>query len=182
VETGLESVEPYRSVRTAGVVSSMPREIKGGHVIFRITGGEVPGGIEGEKIHGIDCAAYEPTKEFREVVRALRPGDSLEIYGGVRESPLTLNIEKMLVSELALIQRKKSNPVCGKCGKRMKSAGAGEGYRCRGCGTRTPESSAEYEFLERDITPGWYETPSCARRHLAKPLERIRRADEVEEY
>ncbi len=52
----------------------------------------------------------------------------------------------------------------------MASAGAGQGYRCRECGTTAPDKAESP--LERDLDIGWYEVPPVARRHLAKPLVR----------
>ncbi|MCJ2534418.1 MAG: OB-fold nucleic acid binding domain-containing protein, partial [Candidatus Thermoplasmatota archaeon] len=63
----------------------------------------------------IDCAAYEPTKEFRHVVRDLVVGDVVEVYGGVRKKPLTVNIEKINIIRLKEISEKIENPVCPKC-------------------------------------------------------------------
>jgi len=54
----------------------------------------------------------------------------------------------------------------------MKSAGQGQGYRCRRCGTKA-DGKVEV-LLPREIKPGFYEVPPCARRHLSKPLVRMR--------
>ena len=59
------------------------------------------------------------------------------------------------------------------CGKNMKSIGKDQGYRCKKCGTKLPEESADYETVERELEPGFYEVPVCARRHLSKPLQRL---------
>ena len=45
------------------------------------------------------CAAFEPTKNFRETVKKLIPGDLIEVYGAVKDK--TLNLEKLEVLELA---------------------------------------------------------------------------------
>ena len=63
-----------------------------------------------------------------------------------------------------------ANPKCPECGKGMKSAGAGAGYRCVRCGTEAGEAEAKYEERPRGVAPGWYEVPPGARRHLARPL------------
>ncbi|MBO7409646.1 MAG: DNA-binding protein, partial [Candidatus Methanomethylophilaceae archaeon] len=57
------------------------------------------------------------------------------------------------------------------CGKKMESIGKGQGYRCRRCHTKTKD--AVYAKNIRWILPGWYEPPTCARRHLSKPLKRM---------
>ncbi len=160
----IENISLYQSVITSGTVCTAPRTIEGGHVIFTIANG-------GE----IDCAAYEPTKEFRSLVRKLVTGDVVTVYGGVREKPLTVNIEKVGIEKLAESYKKKGNPSCPKCGKRMKSMGKDAGYRCRSCRTRIGEDEVELRKIKRDIKEGIYEVPVCARRHLAKPLKRFKK-------
>jgi tRNA(Ile2)-agmatinylcytidine synthase len=57
----------------------------------------------------------------------------------------------------------------------MKSAGKGQGFRCKKCGTEA--LSKIRRETERDIKRGLYEVPPCSRRHLAKPLVREKRYD-----
>lgn len=158
--TALEANSSYEVV---GTVAGMPHTVPGGHVIFRLAS-------QGEEV---DCAAYEPSKEYRQVARALRPGDRVRVLGELRETPRTLNIEKMEVLELAPSRLKVANPSCPQCGRRMKSVGAGQGYRCRECGTKKRDPVTEGE--ERSLKPGWYEPPVCSRRHLSMPLSRMGR-------
>jgi len=157
-------VKPYESVIVTGKVHSKPRDIKGGHVIFSLYDGN----------DEIECAAYEPTKNFRDIARKLRRGDKITVYGGVRNEPCTINIEKMKIHSLAEIYEKKENPICKICGKHMKSVGKEKGYRCLKCGTTAKESDAVFERVTRDISPGFYEVPVVARRHLSKPLKRFK--------
>ncbi len=156
-------IQPYESVVIRGKVAKAPVTIEGGHVIFSISDGS------GE----VESAAYEPTKEFRETVRALIPGDSVEIWGGVHEKPYTLNIEKVRVLGLEKNRVKMHNPRCPKCGKRMKSTGRDGYYRCRDCGIKI-KGGEEYREIPRKIEETWYEVPVCARRHLARPLRLLR--------
>ncbi|NIA10163.1 MAG: DUF1743 domain-containing protein [Nitrospiraceae bacterium] len=160
----IKDVKPYESAIVTGKVHREPVTIKGGHVIFSISDGN---GNE------LECAAYEPTKNFRNLVRQLRAGDVITLYGGVRENPLTLNIEKMRIRKLVEIYEKKENPICKKCGKHMKSAGKGKGYRCPVCGATAGEEDAVFEKADRKIKPGFYEVPAVARRHLSKPIKRF---------
>jgi tRNA(Ile2)-agmatinylcytidine synthase len=53
----------------------------------------------------------------------------------------------------------------------MKSMGRGQGYRCEKCGATSKEPVME--SLQRNVSPGFYEVPPSARRHLAKPLVRF---------
>jgi tRNA(Ile2)-agmatinylcytidine synthase len=80
----------------------------------------------------------------------------------------TLKLEKFAVR--ALVETKLTTPRCPDCERTMKSAGRGQGYRCRECGTAAAERAERQ--LERDLEVGWYEVPPRARRHVAKPLVR----------
>jgi len=166
VRTPLAKVVPYSSVKASGAVASVPDRIPGGHVIFSISGGGAT----------LDCAAYEPTKEFRDIVQQLIPGDRVEAWGGVREPEpgrrLTINLEKLRPVRLVEHRVKAANPRCPKCKRGMKSVGAGQGYRCRDCGVKASESAASYKTVPRALKLTIYEVPICARRHLHKPLKR----------
>ena len=142
--------------RVPGTVVEEPETRQGGHVFFAIADEESE----------IRCAAFEPTKRFRDRVRALRAGDRITACGEVADG--TLKLEKFAVRELD--RTALTTPQCPDCGRSMKSAGADQGYRCRDCGTSAP-GKVEIE-IERDLEPGWYEVPPTARRHLAKPLVR----------
>jgi len=157
----ISQIKPYQSVITKGTVTKGPHIIKGGHVIFLIK----------DSTGEIDCAAYEPTKKFRDIIRELNIGDKLVVYGGVREKPLTINLEKIKILHLEKQKEKVENPVCPKCGKHMKSKGAGQGYKCIKCGTKSDKPL--FKDKKRGIKTGFYEVPVCARRHLSKPLKRI---------
>ncbi|NOZ59922.1 MAG: DUF1743 domain-containing protein [Euryarchaeota archaeon] len=148
-------VRPFSSVILTGEVASEPEIIRGGHVFFRLRDDH------GEEI---TCAAYEPTRQFRGVVRALIPGDRVKVYGGVDESR-TINLEKLEV--LRLRRERLVNPQCKNCGRRMESAGRGKGYRCRRCRTRAEEKVRER--LERNLQEKLYSVPPIAMRHLSKP-------------
>jgi tRNA(Ile2)-agmatinylcytidine synthase len=157
--SSISEIEEMHSYILEGEVCSEPVTIRGGHTIFTLE--DAAGDI-------IDCAAFEPTKNFRELIRKLIPGDKVIAYGSVTEN--TLNIEKIKVIKLAK-EYDIRNPSCPSCGKRMKSAGSGQGYRCKKCGTSSEIS--EKTEIKRDIVPGFYEVPPCARRHLAKQLLRF---------
>ncbi|NLL94313.1 MAG: DUF1743 domain-containing protein [Thermoplasmatales archaeon] len=154
-------LRPNASYRIHGRVSSAARRIEGGHAF-----------IDLDTVYGtVVCGIYEPAKGFRDVFDALIPGDLIEVMGEYREEPGTLNVEKLRVLYLAEDRRKASNPVCPGCGRTMRSAGAGAGYRCKGCGTKSDE--AVFGVEPRKIVMGWYEPPETARRHLSKPLKRM---------
>lgn len=163
----IDQIKPYESVIVQGTVVEPPFTIQGGHVLFRIQ----------DRTGIIDCAAYEPTKGFRKSIRKLSEGDIVEAYGGVREHPLTINLEKINVKQLVPLTIKVENPVCPTCGKHMKSKGTNQGYKCRNCGTSSSEPVLQEK--KRSITPGFYEVPICARRHLSKPLKRMMKQSAV---
>jgi tRNA(Ile2)-agmatinylcytidine synthase len=161
----LSQIRPYSSVIAKGSVSSPPRMIRGKHVIFSI---KDPGSE-------VDCAAYEPTGVLRSIARKLIMGDQVEVYGGVRPRssgrPLTINLEKIrLVKPAPQITYR--NPICLKCGARLKSMGKDKGFRCDKCRTRYRTFTKTAARVKRDITRGLYITSTRSQRHLTKPSSR----------
>jgi tRNA(Ile2)-agmatinylcytidine synthase len=152
------AVTDDRAFRLTGTVVEPPETREGGHVFVTL-------GFDAAD-RTLPCVAFEPTKRFRDRVRALRVGDRLTVCGEVTDG--TLKLEKFAVREL--VRTEPATPNCPDCGRSMKSAGRNAGYRCRDC-----ETNADGKVdrpIERDLEPGWYEVPPCARRHIAKPLVR----------
>ena len=161
----ISEVKPYHPVIVKGTVCRPPRIIPRRHVIFTIK----------DETGEIDCAAYEPTGSLRKVARKLVVGDLIEAYGGVRppseRNPLTINLEKLKILRLAP-KVVYMNPLCPKCGKRMKSMGAGKGFRCEKCGFRSKEMEKIAVEEERNLKKGIYVSDPRSERHLTKPLQR----------
>ena len=166
--SNIAEVFPHRPVVVTGRVSTMPRTIPGGHVIVTLS----------DDSGAIDCAAYEPTGGFRDIVRKLIIGDLVEAHGGIRRGARThaqtLNLEKIKVLDLAQDARFE-NPRCPKCGKRMESAGRGQGFRCRKCKVDDCTARKKPIIVERELAPGMYLPPPRAHRHLTKPVSRYGR-------
>jgi tRNA(Ile2)-agmatinylcytidine synthase len=150
------SVRDGRAYRVDAVVDDAPETRAGGHVHLTVRDGD----------ERLPCVAFEPTKRFRDRVRALRPGDRVTVCGEVGEG--TLKLEKFALRDPVRTER--VVPTCPDCGRSMESAGRDQGYRCRDCGTTAP--GRVERPLDRRLDPGWYEVPPCARRHVAKPLIR----------
>ena len=142
--------------RLPGSVIAPPRTVEGGHVFVDVT---TPAGQ-------ITAAAFEPTKGFRDVIRALVPRDRLTLYGTHVDAQL--NLEKIRLRELR--RHSWETPTCTRCDARMSSAGRDAGYRCRRCGTSA--AGRVRTTMSRSVTTGWHEVPPSARRHLARPLVR----------
>lgn len=155
-EVPLADTDNGMCVQTTGRVTRPPETRPGGHVFFELGDGKT----------SIECAAFEPTKRFRDRVRDLRVGDRLTVCGEVTDK--TIKLEKFAVRSLS--HSKRVVPTCPDCGRSMESAGAEQGYRCRACGTTAPGKIEEP--LDRTLERGWYEVPPVARRHVAKPLIR----------
>ncbi len=155
----ISEMERFQCYIVKGEVNDFPEVIEGGHIIFTLKDWS---GV-------VECAAYEPTKDFREIARKLAPGDELIVYGGIGGKG-TLNIEKIKIITLAPVY-KYVNPLC-ECGRRMKSAGTGKGYKCPRCGNKIRDDAKEKVEIERKLKTGFYEVPPSARRHLSKPLIR----------
>jgi len=143
------------SYRVQGIVEDVPLTITGGHVSFTIKNGS----------YTVRCMAYEPTKNFRQIVRLLMPGDEVIAVGSFKKG--SINLEKINIVSLAHPVTSRP-PICSSCNKRMTSDGTGKGYKCKKC--RARDNDPEIKEISRTLKPGWYEVPPTARRHLAKPL------------
>jgi tRNA(Ile2)-agmatinylcytidine synthase len=162
----LSLIKPYSSVIAKGVVSQNPRLVPLRHVIFAVRDDSAE----------VDCAAYEPTGDLRKIARELVIGDTLEVYGAARKAtkskPLTINLEKINVLSLApktLLE----NPLCPNCGKRLKSMGKNQGFRCEKCGGKFADLRKTELTTPRILKPGLYVTSSRSQRHLTKPPRRF---------
>ncbi|MFB6132020.1 MAG: DUF1743 domain-containing protein [Halanaeroarchaeum sp.] len=152
----LGNLSDGRAYRVTGTVGDEPETRQGGHVFFAVGDGD----------QRLQCVAFEPTKRFRNRVRNLREGDRVTVVGEVSEG--TLKLEKFAVRDP--VESEPRPPRCPACHRSMESAGAGQGYRCRDCGTTAPGTVDV--AVDRDLDEGWYEVPPVARRHVAKPLVR----------
>lgn len=153
----IAEIRPYSSVILKGVVAGEPKTITGGHVIFPLSDGQ----------SYIDCAAYEPTGDFRWIVRELKPDDEVEVSGGVKSD--TVNLEKIEILKLAEVAREE-NPLCPSCNTRMESAGKHQGFRCKKC--KTSAEAKVKTCIERKLENRTYQVAPSAMRHLSKPLVR----------
>ncbi len=156
----ISSMKQFGCYCVRGTVKNRPKIIDGGHMFFHLE----------DESGEIECGAYEPTKNFRHIVSELRPGDVIEVYGGIGEQN-TFNIEKFQVIELNDVEYE--NPIC-ECGKRMTSAGRNKGFKCKRCGRKIQSSDKVPVKISRNLNNNqFYETPVSARRHLSKPLCRM---------
>jgi len=171
-EFNITNIKPYASGKITGIISDEPKIVKGGHVFFSI----ISDGYE------LRCAVYKPT-EMSFVALSLIKGDKVCIGGGIRKAsknhPRILNLEFIDVINLEknLI---KSNPICKKCDKKMKSKGKNQGYQCTKCGKKL----ANKIILEipRKIKKQLYIPSVSAHRHLSRPLQRIGRINKESKF
>jgi tRNA(Ile2)-agmatinylcytidine synthase len=161
----IASAKPRCPITIEGTVSQTPESIPGRHVIFKMSD------ASGE----ICVAAYEPSGGLRKVVRELRVGDHVRVFGGVRPAeairPLTVNLEKLEVLD-TIQEIAYHNPICPACGRHMESMGKNGGYRCRRCGFREHIDQPFSSPVTRKIEKGLYLPPPRSQRHLSKPLDR----------
>jgi len=171
-EFNITNIKPYASGKITGIISDEPKIVKGGHVFFSI----ISDGYE------LRCAVYKPTG-ISFVALSLIKGDKVCIGGGIRKAsknhPRILNLEFIDVISLEknLI---KSNPICKKCDKKMKSKGKNQGYQCIRCGKKL----ANKVILEipRKIKKQLYIPNVSAHRHLSRPLQRIGRINKESKF
>ena len=154
----IADIRPYSSVILKGTIAGEPKTITGGHVIFALSDGQ----------ETIDCAAYEPTGDFRWIVRELKPGDKVKVSGGVKSD--TVNLERIEVLKLAELT-KEENPLCPSCNARMESAGRHQGFRCKRC--KTHADAKVKTRIQRKLEKGISQVSPSAMRHLSKPLVRF---------
>ena len=145
------------SYRFFGVVGSEPITNRGGHVQFTMQANDA----------SITVFAFEPTKYFRNAVRELVIGDEITVCGSFQKG--VLHLEKFRPDQL-VDREVRSSPRCPVCGGRMTSAGKDKGYKCRECSGKV----RDVESVTRNISTIWYEVPPGSRRHLAKPIVRIK--------
>ena len=162
-ELNFKNMKPYASGKITGIVSNLPKIIKGGHVLFKMI----------SKNHEFWCAVYKPTG-ISVIASNLMKGDKICVGGGIRKAskkfPRIMNLEFLDILTLEknfLI----SNPNCVKCDKKMKSKGQNQGFQCIRCGRKASKKiSIE---IPRKIKKQFYLPQISAHRHLTRPLQRI---------
>ncbi len=162
----LSEALPYRTGCFRGRVVSKPKVLEGGSVLVGI----------GNTRRNLQVVFHRETT-LTKVATELNLGDLIEICGTVRYWTgigAVVNGELIKVIEAPPITIE-MNPRCPKCGKRMKSAGRGKGWKCVKCGFKTRNLSKERVILERSIKTGLYLPKITAFKHLMKPLERYGR-------
>lgn len=162
----IKDIRPYMAAVVRGYVDQSPQIFEGGYVVFGIK----------DDTSRIDCAVYEPTRQFRDIAANLQKDDEVKVHASVRPESsthgLTLNLEGLEILYLAPdIQLQ--NPICPHCMKRMKSAGTRKGFKCPKCGFRDRDGKKVETPIERDISTGLFLPPLSAQRHLTRPLFRL---------
>ncbi|MDH3795140.1 MAG: tRNA(Ile)(2)-agmatinylcytidine synthase [Nitrosopumilus sp.] len=162
-ELNFKNMKPYASGKITGIVSNIPKIVKGGHIFFKII----------SKNHEFWCAVYKPTG-ISVIASNLIKGDKICVGGGVRKAsknfPRIINLEFLDV----LVLKKNvslSNPNCKKCNKKMKSKGQNQGFQCTRCGKKASKKIPVE--ISRKIKKQLYLPKISAHRHLTRPLQRI---------
>lgn len=162
-ELTFENMKPYASGKITGIVSDLPKIVKGGHVFFKII----------SKNHEYRCAVYKPTG-MTTIASNLLKGDKVCVGGGVRKSsknfPRIINLEFLDVISLEK-STSLSNPKCKKCKKKMKSKGVDQGFQCIKCGSKASKKITIKNT--RKIKNQLYLPQISAHRHLSRPQQRI---------
>jgi tRNA(Ile2)-agmatinylcytidine synthase len=162
-ELTFENMKPYASGKITGIVSNLPKIVKGGHVFFKII----------SKNHEYWCAVYKPTG-MTTIASNLLKGDKVCVGGGVRKSsknfPRIINLEFLDVISLEK-NTSLSNPKCKKCNKKMKSKGVDQGFQCIKCGAKASKKIIIKNT--RKIKNQLYLPQVSAHRHLSRPQQRI---------
>ena len=145
-----------------GVVGAAPHIIGGGHVRIKVV----------SRGTSVDCYVYHPTG-MGGLARALVRGDRICVGGGTKRGRtgrgISLNVETIMITSLVDVVRV-VNPMCGRCSKRMKSKGVGQGFKCARCGQTA--KAKERISVRRNASVGLHVAQASAQRHLARPAHR----------
>jgi len=151
------SLDAFASGRLVGTVAGAPRDLRGGHVRFDLVD---------RRGAPVTCLVFEPTKTLPAVARTLRPGETVEVWGG-RGEDATFRVEGIVLSPRPTVRAPGPRPRCPTCGRAADSLGLGRGYRCPGCRARFPPESRRRSPVAPQFGPGTYHPTPSARRHLA---------------
>lgn len=155
----IADIHPYDSVLVKGRVASRPRVLQGGHVKLRVC----------DSTGCIDTMFFWETGRLRKAAKLLREGDLIEVGGGViPQRGLAVNAEVLRVIEVQPLEVI-CNPLCPRCGARMKSAGRGKGFKCSKCGYRSSSDRKNTAVKPRLLEPGVYLPSPRSYRHLTRP-------------
>ena len=162
----ISNLKAYTSGYITGKIIVEPEIGRGGHVYFRM----------GEFGREVNCAVYQPAGNLRKTFLNLKEGDKIQVGGGVRKKtsnhPLTINVEYLKI--LNMVENDVfSNPFCKVCGKRMKSQGRNQPFRCEVCKSEDEKARKILNRLPRDLIRRTYLPSPGAQRHLTRPLERV---------
>ncbi|HLE46760.1 MAG TPA: DUF1743 domain-containing protein [Candidatus Thermoplasmatota archaeon] len=153
--TGGAGLRPYDSPQLVANAVDRPHAKPGGHVALILD-------AQGTRV---TAWAFEPTKEFRNVVRDVRAGDAVLIEGGIHDDPSSVSLEALTFLETPRRTRLEP-PTCRTCGSQCKSTGRRGPYRCPSCGERAagrPRSDPAPTVSDR------HTVPISVRRHLSRP-------------
>ena len=146
-----------------------PTTITGGHVFLKGRN------IANQEI--LDIAAFEPSKNFKKMIKQLIPMDKIRAFGGIkykeRFNTFSIHLEKCELLFLAE-KYKMEAPFCPECSKRMTSDGYQKGYKCRNCGYKDKNMQKIKTTIKRNIEEKLLIPPEQAQRHLVKPRRRYR--------
>ncbi|BAB59741.1 hypothetical protein [Thermoplasma volcanium GSS1] len=148
-------IEDLHSYKITAEIIDKPFSVAGGHYFVRSI----------SRAGEFTAAAFEPTKEFRHTFSKLMPGDTVTFYGSFTNG--NLNVEKMQIISVSRVFSRVT-PLCKFCNTRTKSKGKND-FRCPKCGRRY--NTPDYHEVKREISPGKYDVPVVARRHLSMPFE-----------
>ena len=154
---GLVEAPALATVSVEATVTAAAETLQGSHVALPLV--DAAG-------TAFTAMSFEPTKGFRDRVRALVAGDRVRVVGAWAEG--SVRLEKLEV--LSLVPRlRDQNPTC-RCGRVMRSKGPSTGFKCPACGAFLGREALRRVEEPAGIALGWHEVPVIARRHLHRPV------------
>ena len=161
----ISDVRPYQTCCTYGYVSNV-KVLRGGDVLIRIVSND----------HYLWAVIFRESG-LTNIARSLISGDYVFICGSSKYwlgLGTVVHVEKFSIIKARPIVRK-LNPKCPRCGKRLKSAGRGKGWKCPRCGFKVLRASYEVITIDRSYLEGHYVPTESKLKHLTKPLRRYGR-------
>jgi len=167
MERSVEEFRPYQTGCVKGKVIEKPSVRLGGDVLLKLS--------DLENKSSLWVVFFKETG-LGKVARYLVSGDVIRVCGGGKWwEDLGLVIHGDLLEVIELVSEVLKNPTCPLCGRRMKSAGRGKGWKCPACVYKSLTLGKEKVRIYRSIIIGTYRPVDSAVKHLVMPQSRVGR-------
>jgi tRNA(Ile2)-agmatinylcytidine synthase len=168
----VRELNPYKTCRIRGIITSKPVIVRGGTIIVKIF----------DSTSDILLAFFKPAQLFN-IASSLEIGDYIEVQGHVKlwNNLQVVHVEKIVVLNASRAYKCKA-PKCPRCGNKMVKKGFGKGYKCESCNTVVFNPVLECMKVIRNVSIALSLPPPHSQKHLVKPIERYGREKYAYKY